>query len=86
MVEDILQLTYDDILIDSRDALLRHAGKPDFPEWAAEPPGQEQPVMETAAEEQPVQEPETGSDKGQFLHVPDPVRRSRCCVHVPAGF
>ena len=60
MVEDILQLTYDDILIDSRDALLRHAGKPDFPEWAAEPPGQEQPVMETAAEEQPVQEPETG--------------------------
>ncbi len=60
MVEDILQLTYDDVLIDSRDALLRHAGELDFPEWAAEPLGQEQPVMETAAEEQPVQEPETG--------------------------
>ncbi|WP_331477036.1 helicase-related protein [Blautia sp.] len=60
MVEDILQLTYDDVLIDSRDALLRHAGEPDFPEWAAETPGQEQSVMETAAEEQPVQELKAG--------------------------
>ena len=42
MVEDILLRTYDDVLLDNRDALLRYAGEPDSPEWAREEtPGQE---------------------------------------------
>ena len=65
MVEDILLRTYDDILIDSRDALLRYAGEPDFPEWAAIPEKRERPMAEppqskTATPEQPSQETEAG--------------------------
>ena len=36
MVEDILERTYQDVVTDTRDAIERHAGEPDAPEWAKE--------------------------------------------------
>lgn len=36
MVEDILERTYQDVVTDSRDAIERHAGEADAPEWAKE--------------------------------------------------
>lgn len=65
IVEDILLRTYDDVLIDRRDALQRYAREPDFPEWAAIPEKQERPMAEppqskTATPEQPSQETEAG--------------------------
>ena len=81
MVEDILQLTYDDVLIDSRDALLRHAGETDFPEWAGEPLKQEQPVAETVTRELPVQEPE---NEHVEKSAPDTVREPENTYTEPA--
>ncbi|MDE6901249.1 MAG: hypothetical protein K2P22_00710, partial [Lachnospiraceae bacterium] len=56
MVEDILLHTYDDVLTDSRDALLRHAGGPDYPEWAAEAAEREQSITEAGKPETNVSE------------------------------
>ncbi len=68
MVEDILLRTYDDVLLDNRDALSRHAEDPDYPEWAAETVEREQPITgiqeaETGVTERSSQEPEAGQIK-----------------------
>ena len=72
MVEDILLSIYDDVRIDKRDALLRYAGEPDFPEWAVETEKREQPTAENpgqepAAKELLFQEPETGQTEEPAL-------------------
>ena len=36
MAEDILERTYQDMAADTRDAVARHEGEPDTPEWAQE--------------------------------------------------
>ncbi len=36
MVGDILERTYQDVVTDTRDAVARHAGEPDAPEWVQE--------------------------------------------------
>ena len=53
MVEDILERTYQDVVTDSRDAIERHTGDADAPEWAKEP--------ETDAEQAVTENPETVS-------------------------
>lgn len=66
MVEDILQRTYDDVLIDSRDALSRHAEEKDFPEWAGEAAAPEQ--MEAGRPEPEAAEATESTQTGdQFL-------------------
>ena len=51
MVEDILERTYQDVVIDKRDAIERYAGEPDAPEWAKE---NDAPVQEkTEGQEEP---------------------------------
>ena len=60
MVEDILERTYQDYMVDSRDAIARHEGEPDMPEWAREAsasPAQEQPAADNM-------EPETTAPEG----------------------
>ena len=53
MVEDILERTYQDVVTDSRDAIERHTGDADVPEWAKEP--------EADAEQAVTENPETVS-------------------------
>lgn len=48
LVEDILERTYQDYIIDNRDAIAQHADDPDAPEWARE--AEAAPVMEKGPE------------------------------------
>ena len=61
MVEDILERTYQDVVTDTRDAIERHAGEPDAPEWAKEAVAAS--VQRQAAPEgaEPIESGNTGS-------------------------
>ena len=61
MVEDILERTYQDVVIDTRDAIEKHAGEPGAPEWAKEAVAAS--VQRQAAPEgaEPIESENTGS-------------------------
>ena len=61
MVEDILERTYQDVVTDTRDAIEKHAGEPDAPEWAKKTG--EDSVQRQAAPEgaEPIESGNTGS-------------------------
>ena len=68
MVEDILERTYQDVVMDTRDAIEKHAGEPGAPEWAKEAVAAS--VQRQAAPEgaEPIESENTGSQIGR-AHV-----------------
>ena len=81
LLEDLLERYYQDVNIDPRDSVEKHAGEPNAPAWiqggAAEPaqvlPEQEAPVEEaTAPVEQPAPPEQAEADAPQAEEAPEP--------------